>query len=108
MRRGEIYVAAGKGDFSGKPRPSLIVQSDLFNDHHPSISVCPITSEMSGDFLQRVPISADQQTGLLADSEIQIDKMQVIKVARFGRFVGTAPDEVMTLVEDALRRWLDL
>lgn len=108
MKRGEIYIAAGKGDFSGKPRPSLVVQSDLFNGHHPTISVCPITSELTGDFLQRVAISSDQQTGLDAASEIQIDKLQVIKLTRFGRFVGTAPEEVMTRVEDALRMWLDL
>lgn len=108
MKRGEIYITAGRGDFSGKPQPSLIIQSDLFNEHHPSVAVCPITSELTGDFLQRVSIEAGEHTGLDADSEIQIDKTQVIKVDRLRRLIGSAPDGVMARVEDALRLWFDL
>lgn len=108
MKRGEIYIIAGKGDFAGKPRPALIVQSDLFNEHHPSVAVCPITSLCTGDFLQRVSITADAHTGLETDSEIQVDKTQAVKVTRLGRLVGQAPDGVMARVEDALRLWFDL
>jgi len=31
MRRGQFVVVATSGDY-GKPRPALIVQSDLFSD----------------------------------------------------------------------------
>lgn len=108
MKRGQIYLTGGKGDFSGKPRPALVVQSDLFNEHHPTVSVCPITSEVTGDYLQRVAIDATEHTGLLERSEIQIDKLQVIKRARFGKKIGQAPEEVMVIVDDTLRLWLDL
>jgi mRNA interferase MazF len=28
MRRGEIWTVAGGGDYTGKPRPALILQDD--------------------------------------------------------------------------------
>jgi PemK-like, MazF-like toxin of type II toxin-antitoxin system len=34
MKRGDVVVVALPGDF-GKPRPALIIQSDLFNETHP-------------------------------------------------------------------------
>ena len=43
--RGDIVVVATRGAYSGKPRPTLVVQSDLFNETHASVTVCPITSD---------------------------------------------------------------
>ena len=37
-----------QGDY-GKPRPALVLQSDLFSEH-PSVTVLPVTSEMRGAF----------------------------------------------------------
>lgn len=108
MKRGDIYAVVGKGDFSGKPRPALIVQSDAFNGHHASITVCPITSVLTGQFLIRLAIPAGPGTGLEHDSEIQIDKLQSVKLASARKLIGAAPDEVMLVVDEALRRWLQL
>jgi mRNA interferase MazF len=108
MKRGDIYTFVGKGDFSSKPRPGLIVQSDLFNAYHPSISVCPITSSLTGDYLFRVPMVRTEGNGLEADSEIQIDKLQAVRKARLGKFVGTLSGDELDVVDEALRLWLDL
>ncbi|KQN26098.1 hypothetical protein ASE86_08040 [Sphingomonas sp. Leaf33] len=108
MRRGDIVAALGRGDFSNKPRPSLIVQAEPFNAHHPAITVCPITSEISGDSFYRVPVTAGDDTNLLMDSEIEIDLVQAIRRERLGRRIGVASDDVMFLVDQALRRWLAL
>lgn len=108
MRRGDIYATVGKGDFSGKPRPSLIVQSNAFNPHHGAITVCPIASTRSNSTLFRVAIGADDETNLIADSEVEVDLIQAIRRERFGRRIGTASDDTMVLVDEALRRWLDL
>ena len=40
MRRGDLVSIALQGDY-GKPRPALVIQSDLF-DEHPSITVLPV------------------------------------------------------------------
>ena len=45
MTRGDIVVVATKGAYSGKPRPALVVQADMFNETHSSLTVCPITSD---------------------------------------------------------------
>ena len=90
----------------GKPRPALIVQSDLFNEFHPSVTVCPISSHLTDDHLYRVPMAQSAETGLVWDSEVEVDKVTTIWVRRIGRRVGQAPDDVMFAVAIALRRWL--
>ena len=45
MTRGAIVVVSARGDYTGKPRPALVVQSDLFNPTHASVTICPITSD---------------------------------------------------------------
>ena len=108
MKRGEIHTFIGKGDFSGKPRPGLIVQSDLFNDYHLSVTVCPITSELTGGYLFRIMVQPDDANGLEAVSEIEIDKVQSVKTDRIGRFVGILAEDQMDVVDEALRLWFDL
>jgi mRNA interferase MazF len=43
LKRGDVVVVALPGDY-GKPRPALIIQSDLFNETHASVTVIPVTS----------------------------------------------------------------
>ncbi len=40
MKRGSIVVVAARGAYTGKPRPALVVQSDLFNPTHASVTIC--------------------------------------------------------------------
>ncbi|ATO62424.1 hypothetical protein BB737_13145 [Mycobacterium avium subsp. hominissuis] len=42
MRRGDIYIAAARGAYSGKPRP-VVVQDDRF-DATASVTVVPFTT----------------------------------------------------------------
>ncbi len=42
MKRGDVVTATVQGDY-GKPQPAVVVQSDLFNETHPSVTV-PLTS----------------------------------------------------------------
>jgi mRNA interferase MazF len=51
VRRGQFVTVATAGDY-GKPRPALIVQSDLFAEL-PSVVICPLTTT-----LPRTPISS--------------------------------------------------
>jgi len=105
--RGMIVVGVGKGDVSGKPRPFLVVQSDVFADHA-TISLCPLTSVISGTNLFRVSLEASAETGLVRDSEIQVDKLDTLGREHITQIMGTIPITTMTRVDDALRRWLEL
>ncbi len=108
MKRGQIVSTVGRGDFARKPRPSLVIQSELFNAYHPAITVCPITTFESGDSFYRVPVPRTADNGLLADSEVEIDLIQAIRRERIGTVIGLASDEIMFTVDQALRRWLAL
>ncbi len=105
--RGMIVVGAVKGDISQKPRPFLVVQSDVFADHA-TISLCPLTSVISGTNLFRVSLEASPETGLACDSEIQVDKLDTLGRDEIIKIIGTIPITTMTRDDDALRRWLEL
>ena len=47
MRRGQFVVVATSGDY-GKPRPALVVQSELFAEL-PSVVICPLTTALRND-----------------------------------------------------------
>ena len=47
MRRGQFVTVATSGDY-GKPRPALVVQSDLFAEL-PSVVICPLTTTLRDD-----------------------------------------------------------
>ena len=108
MKRGDIVTIAdpSAGDFARKPRPALVVQSETFLDDHDSVTVCLITSQVTGFLLFRVPLPNDERTGLLKPSEVSIDKVQTVWRHRIGKRLGRAPDEIMFTVDQALRRWL--
>jgi mRNA interferase MazF len=103
-----IVLAAGPGDFAGKPRPCLVVQSDLFNETHTSFTLCPITSVIGGEALFRVPFSPSATNGLRAESEVEVDKVQSLRRRRIVEVIGHAPATAMEQVDQALRRWLAL
>ncbi|VVT04177.1 putative endoribonuclease MazF [Sphingomonas sp. EC-HK361] len=103
-----IVLAAGPGDYSAKPRPFLVVQSDLFNASHGSFTLCPITSIVTGNALFRIAFAPEPGTGLREESEVQIDKVQSLRRARIVRAIGRASPTAMEQVDQALRRWLTL
>ena len=64
MRRGDLVTVALQGDL-GKPRPALVVQCDLF-DEHPPVTVLPVTSEQVDAPLFRLTLLPDAGNGLLS------------------------------------------
>jgi mRNA interferase MazF len=108
MTRGDfVTVADRSGDFACKPRPAIVVQSNVFESHQ-SVTVCLVTTGVTGNSLFRIPVSPGAETGLRFSSEIAIDKLQAVRADRIGSRIGSASDEIMFLVDQALRRWLAL
>lgn len=108
IRRGNIVLAAGPGDYTGKPRPFLVVQSDAFNSFHASISLCPVTSVLAGDGWVRVALNPGAETGLEHNSEVEVDKVSTLRRERIVKTIGAAPVAEMVRVDEALRRWLEI
>jgi len=108
VRRGEIVIVAAKGAYTGKPRPALVVQSDLFNSTHQSVTICPITSDCVDAPLFRVPLPPGERTGLKAPSQIMVDKVVSVPRASVAEEIGRCNEEELAAAEDALRGWLEL
>jgi len=107
VKRGDIVVCALAGDY-GKPRPAVVVQSDLFNPTHASIVVCPITSHCIDTPLFRLPLSAGSKTGLGKASQIMVDKLTAIKSDRIKEHIGGLTSKQRLELDKALKLWLGL
>ncbi len=108
MKRGSIVVVAAKGAYTGKPRPALVVQSDLFNPTHPSVTICPITSDCIDAPLFRIPLPPGERTGLRAASQVMVDKIVSIPRSAIDTEIGRSEDTELEATEEALRLWLEL
>jgi mRNA interferase MazF len=108
VKRGAIVVVAAKGAYTGKPRPALVVQSDLFNPTHQSVTICPITSDCVDAPLFRIPLPPGERTGLRIVSQIMVDKIVSVPRAAITSEIGRCDTAELEAAEDALRRWLGL
>jgi mRNA interferase MazF len=104
MKRGDLITVSLPGNY-GKPRPALIIQSDLF-DSHPSLTVLPITSELRDTPLFRILIEPDSENGLREFSQIMVDKTHTIPRDKAGEIFGKLGDELMLKVTRSLAVFL--
>jgi mRNA interferase MazF len=107
MKRGDIVTIAASGDY-GKPRPALVVQSDLFNATHASISVLPMTSTLVAAPLFRIDLEPSRKNGLKLASQIMVDKCITLPADKIGRVVGSVGDDLMLQVSRSLSVWLGI
>ena len=105
LKRGDVVVGVASRDY-GKPRPAVVVQSDLFNETHASITLCPITSHLVDAPLFRIPIEAEAGTGLRTASQVMVDKVLSVPRERIAKKAGRLPRGVLRLVDEALTLWL--
>jgi mRNA interferase MazF len=106
MKRGDLVTVAVSGDY-GKPRPALVVQADVF-DQHPSVIVLPLTSEIYDAPLFRVTVGAGEETGLRILSQIMVDKATTVPRVKLGARIGQVDEVTMQAVKEALRGFLGL
>jgi mRNA interferase MazF len=95
--RGAIVTVVIPGDF-GKPRPALVVQTELYSELS-TILLCPLTSDLSGGAL-RIHMEPSAQNGLKVASDIMLDKVTSVRRSCIRDVIGTA-DAV--LMEDVTR-----
>jgi mRNA interferase MazF len=83
VRRGDVVVVSLPGD-AGKPRPAVIVQNDILNEHVRTVLLCPITSFSSDPSFFRVPVEPTSENGLRLPSEIMVEKLQAANHSKVG------------------------
>lgn len=100
MRRGDLVTVVLQGDY-GKPRPALVIQSDLFNAH-PSVTILPVTGELQEAPLFRITVEPSETNGLHKRSQVMVDKAQTVPQEKLGEPFGHIEDDVMLAVNRAL------
>jgi len=96
------------GDY-GKPRPALIVHSDLFAGL-PSATVCPLTTTLRDDAgLLRITVEPNPPVnGLRERSQIAIDKITTIPLGKIGGVIGRADDALLVTVTRSIALYLGI
>ena len=106
MKRGDVVTVALQGDL-GKPRPALVIQSDLFGAH-PSVTILPVTSDLRATPLFRITVEPTPDNGLSKPSQVMVDKPQSVSRDKIGTVVGRVDDAAMLAVNRALAVFLGL
>ncbi len=106
MNRGELWTAAS-GVYASKPRPVLIVQDDRF-DATDSVVVVPLTTHGVDATLTRVPLPADNVSGISQNSYAMVDKITTVRRANLGARIGRASAAQLVEVERALLVFLGI
>lgn len=91
------------GTEAGKTRPVLIIQTDLLNKVHPSMVICPITTNVNSQAeILRVNLPKNK-FGLRKESSIMIDQVRAIDNKRLIKRIGSLTDGYEALVAANLK-----
>jgi mRNA interferase MazF len=90
VKRGDLITVALSGDY-GKPRPSLVIQSDYL-DGTDSVLVCLLTTTIRDAPLYRLTLPASAETGLREPLQIMVDKIMAVRRSRCGNPTGRADE----------------
>ena len=107
MKRGDVIIVVVPGDY-GKPRPAVVVQTDLVNDTHSSIVVCPVTSHLQDAELFRLTVEPSADNGLRKPSQIMVDKIVAVRRDRIRDAIGKLDEEMMIRLKRSLAFWLGI
>ena len=98
-QRGDLVRVSLQGDY-GKPRPALVVQSDLLEELD-SVVLCPLTSALRNAAF-RVTVEPNRSNGLRALSQVVVDKLSTLPRAKVTEPFGRLDEERMKAVDRAL------
>ena len=101
MKRGEIWTQSGGPGYAGKPRPALIIQSDLLAGTN-SIVTCLFTTEIGVALASRISFVPDDANGLRDPSDLMADKITAVSRDKLSSRIGAVSEDKMEQVERAL------
>lgn len=106
VMRGDFVTVAMQGDF-GKPRPALVIQAKLFNEHA-SVTVLPVTSSLVAAPLFRVTVQPSAENGLRKPSQVMVDKTMTVRREKIGPAFGRIDEDSLVEVERCLAVFLGI
>lgn len=100
-------MAAGRGVYTSKPRPVVIVQDDRF-DATASVTVCPFTANPVEAPLARIVVQPSTGNGLDYASRLMVDKITTMPRENLRDHRGRLADEDLVRLNRALVVFLGL
>ena len=111
MKRGEIHFAnlsPAVGSEMDKRRPVLIVSNDANNSVSSTVTILPITSNVSRVYPFEVLLNTED-SGLSKPSKVQAQQVRTISKQRIlGDMVGCLSQDLIQLVDAVLKLHLGL
>lgn len=105
IKRGNIYLAnldPTIGNEISKTRPVVVLSNDINNEHSNTVTVLPVTSNVTKIYPFEVFIKMG--TGNLPkDSKIKADQIRTIDKLRLVKEIGSLSDTIMKQIEEAMR-----
>jgi len=107
VRRGEIWTISGGANYTGKPRPAVVVQDDAF-DATNSVTICAFTTDKTEAPLFRIPVEPSDGNGLKKASRLMVDKITTVPKAKIGSRIGSLADQDVVRLNRAIVVFLGL
>ena len=111
MKRGEIYYANLSPTVASeidKRRPVLVVSNDANNRAANTVTILPITSNVTRVYPFQVLLNPED-SGLSKPSKVQAQQVRTISKQRItSDAVGSLSEEIMQLVNAAIKLHLDV
>ena len=111
VKRGDIYYANLSpvvGSEQGGHRPVLVIQNDVGNKYSPTVIVVAITSQISKAKLPTHVEISSKYSSLEKDSVILLEQLRTIDKRRLKEKVTHLSEEVMSMVDEAIKISLGL
>ena len=102
-----MWTAAAGSGHVGKPRPVVIIQDDLF-DATASMTIVALTTDQTDAPLFRIPVDADDTTGIREPSRLMVDKITTVPRSELGERVGRLSDDDVTRLGRSIAVFLGL
>ena len=95
MRRGDLVTVAAPGDY-GKPRPAVVIQSDVINRADPdSVILALMTGTVRDAPLLRLTVDPTSESGLQKPSQVMVDKLVTVRLDKIGKPFGRLSDQAL-------------
>jgi mRNA interferase MazF len=107
VKRGDIVLVSLPRDF-GKPRPALVLQTDLVPATYRTVTLLPITSDLQAAPEFRITLEPSPRNGLRKVSQVMVDKAMTHLRSKLGGVVGALEEDTLRRVNRALALWLGL
>lgn len=107
VKRGDLVTVSLPGDL-GKPRPAVVVQSDVVPAEFRTVTLLPLTGSIAPAPDFRITVEPSRTNGLREVSQIMVDKVVTHARGKVGEVFGALDDRTMLRVNRALALWLGL